>query len=88
MATEESIDDLIEAGWCVLDSDFDPIAFHRWRRSAFHCLTDMLGPDHYYTRHFGNLLRQGEKVEELSCSGHTERSPTTDGRERASTGQN
>jgi hypothetical protein len=28
MSVEERIDDLIEAGWGVLDSDFDPVAFH------------------------------------------------------------
>jgi hypothetical protein len=28
MSVEERINDLIEAGWGVLDSDFDPVAFH------------------------------------------------------------
>ncbi len=69
MSTERRIDDLIEAGWFVLDSDFDPAAFHYWRQRAFDCLTDMLGPDHYYTRHFSTLLRQGEKVETLAAVG-------------------
>jgi hypothetical protein len=82
MSVEERIDDLIDAGWRVLDSDFDPTAFHRWRLSAFDCLKDMLGSDHYYARHFAMLLRQGGN----SCgSGNGERSPTTDGREPAGT---
>lgn len=43
MSVEQRIDDLIEAGWGVLDSDFDPVAFQRWRRRAFDCLTPWLG---------------------------------------------
>jgi len=65
MSIERRIDDLIEAGWDVLDSDFDPVAFQRWRRSAFDCLTAMVGPDHVYTRHFGKLVRQGGKTDLL-----------------------
>ena len=30
MSIERRMDDLIEAGWGVLDSDFDPIAFQHW----------------------------------------------------------
>ena len=69
MCTEERIDGLIEAGWFVLDSDFDPAAFQYWRQSAFDCLIDMLGPDHYYTQYFASLLRQGEKAETLAAVG-------------------
>ena len=39
MSIERRIDDLIEAGWGVVDSEFDPIAFHHWRRSALASLT-------------------------------------------------
>jgi hypothetical protein len=66
---EGRIDDLIEAGWGVLDPDFDLIAFHHWRRRAFHCLSDMLGPDHVYTRHFEIVVRQGGKTDLLAASG-------------------
>ena len=66
MAIEARIDDLIKAGWNVIDSDFDLVAFLRWRRSAFDCLTDMLGPDHVYTRHFESLVRQGRKIDRLA----------------------
>jgi hypothetical protein len=44
MSIEAKIDDLIEAGWGVLNSAFDPVAFQQWRRMAFLCLTEMLGP--------------------------------------------
>ena len=69
MSVEERIDDLIEAGWGVLDSDFDPVAFQRWRRRAFDCLTAAVGPDHVYTRHFEHFVRQGGKADLLAASG-------------------
>ena len=69
MSVEKRIDDLIEAGWGVLDSDFDPSAFQLWRRSAFDCLTAMFGPDHVYTRHFENFVRQGGKTDLLAAGG-------------------
>ena len=69
MSAEQRIDDLIEAGWGVLNSDFDPVSFHVWRRTAFDCLTAMVGPDHVYTRHFENFVRQGGKTDLLAASG-------------------
>ena len=69
MSVEQQIDDLIEAGWSVLDSDFDPIAFQRWRRKAFDCLTAVVGPDHVYTRHFANFARHGGKTDLLAAAG-------------------
>jgi hypothetical protein len=69
MSIERRIDDLIEAGWGVLHSNFDPIAFHHWRRSAFDCLTAMFGPDHVYTKHFEKLVRQGGKTDLLAAGG-------------------
>jgi hypothetical protein len=62
VAIEGRIDESIEAGWGVLDSDFDPVASQRWRRKAFDCLTALVGPDHVYTRHFENFVRQGGKT--------------------------
>jgi hypothetical protein len=69
MAIDGRIDELIEAGWGVLDSDFDPVAFQRWRRSAFDCLTALVGPDHVYTRHFENFVRQGGKPGLIAAGG-------------------
>ena len=69
MSTNGRIDDLIEAGWGVLDSDFDPVAFQRWRRRAFDCLTALVGPDHVYTRHFENFVRHGGKRDLLAAGG-------------------
>ena len=69
MSAEQRIDDLIKAGWGVLESDFDPDAFQLWRRSAFDCLNTMFGPDHVYTRHFENFVRQGGKTDLLAAGG-------------------
>ena len=46
MPIEQRIDNLIAAGWYVLDSDFDPAALQHWRMQAFHCIEAMLGSDH------------------------------------------
>jgi hypothetical protein len=69
MDVGQRIDDLIEAGWGVSDSDFDPVAFLHWRRKAFDCLTALVGPDHVYTRHFENFVRQGRKTDILAAGG-------------------
>ncbi len=52
MSYEERIDSLIEAGWYVLDSGFDPEAFANWRKEALTCVAALVGPDHTCTRHF------------------------------------
>jgi len=69
MSVEQRIDSLIEAGWYMLDSNFDPIAFQSWRRRVLECLTDLLGPDHTYSNHFKHLHDQNEKMSCLAGSG-------------------
>jgi len=69
MSIDGRVDELIEAGWWVLESNFDPVAFQHWRRRAFDCLTAMVGPDHVYTRHFENFVRQGGETDLLAACG-------------------
>ena len=69
MSVEQGIDDLIKAGWGVHESDFDPLAFQRWRRRAFDCLTAVVGPDHVYARHFQRFVRQEGEADLLIASG-------------------
>ncbi len=69
MSVERRIDELIKAGWGVLDSDFDPVAFQHWRRKAFECLTAMFGPDHIYTKYFEHFVEQGDKTNVLAAGG-------------------
>jgi hypothetical protein len=61
MLVNKPIDDLIEAGWHVLDSNFDEVAFLHWKRQALHCFSALLGPDHRYTEDFRNYVKQVEK---------------------------
>ena len=68
MCVQRRIDDLIKAGWGVVDSNFHPAAFHHWRREAFYCLNALLGPDHPYTEHFKSNVQDTEQ-KERSCGG-------------------
>jgi hypothetical protein len=61
MCFEKQFDDLIEAGWDVIDSDFDPVSFHHWRKQAAVCLSSLLGPDHIYVRYFSKHLQEANR---------------------------
>ncbi len=69
MCSEKRIDDLMESGTRALDADFDPTVFRRWRLQAVDCLTNFLGPDHYYTRNFENFVRQAGRIDLLAAYG-------------------
>jgi hypothetical protein len=60
---------LIEAGWDVLKSDFDETAFQKWRREAFQCLTEMLGPKHPYTNYFKEHVHRPQRAALLTGRG-------------------
>lgn len=57
MDCAKRLDDLIEAGWHVVDTEFDEQAFHFWRKKAYDFLSDFVGPDHVSTRGFENCVR-------------------------------
>ena len=69
MKIEQRIDELIKAGWGVVESDFDPIAFQNWRLKAFECLNAMFGPDHVYTKYFQHFVEQGDRTNVLAAGG-------------------
>ncbi len=69
MSTERIIDDLIEAGWHVLDTDFDAAAFQHWRLRACNCLEALLGPNHQYTQSFRSFVREAEAKSLLAGGG-------------------
>jgi len=69
MTIEDRIDELIKAGWGVVDSDFDPHAFQHWRLKAFECLAAMFGPDHVYTKYFEDFVQQGDRTNVLAAGG-------------------
>lgn len=69
MFDENLIDGLIQAGWYVLESNFDERAFLHWKQSASLCLGDPLGKDHVYVRFLQDYVRQVEKRDLLAGEG-------------------
>jgi len=69
MKIECQIDELIKAGWEVVDSDFDPVAFQHWRLKAFECLKAMFGSDHVYTKNFERFVQQSARNNALAAGG-------------------
>lgn len=69
MVLEQRIDDLIQAGWHVLDTDFDEKAFQNWKIQAFNCLTALLGPEHTYTQRFKDYVRQSDQKQVMAGGG-------------------
>ncbi len=69
MKIEDEIDELIKAGWRVVESDFDPVAFQHWRLQAFECLNVMFGSDHVYTKYFERFVRQNDRANLLAAGG-------------------
>jgi uncharacterized protein (DUF2164 family) len=69
MMSVQKINDLIEAGWNVMEEDFDIRAVCRWKREAVEFLADEFGPDHYYTQYFKNNIRKLERQNILAGGG-------------------
>jgi hypothetical protein len=69
MYADKPIDELIRAGWEVIETDYHAAAFQNWRQKAFSCLVQLLGPDHIDTQYFENHIRQFEKKDLLSGNG-------------------
>jgi hypothetical protein len=69
MTANRQIDHMIEAGWKVLDSDFDESAFLAWRKRAADCLKALVGSDHSCTKDFLRLIRETEEKSGFRCEG-------------------
>ena len=69
MLLEQSVDRLIEAGWHVIDSDFDIKAFAHWRKQALDCVGALMGPAHPYTQYFKDFVEQPEEASLLTGEG-------------------
>jgi hypothetical protein len=69
MTVEQRIDDLIEAGWRVLNSNFDAAEFAIWRRKALDCVTALVGPSHTYARYFSDFVEEAESKSVLAGEG-------------------
>ena len=66
---ERTIDELIEAGWYVLESDFDPRAFVQWKLRALECVECLMGPDHPYTQYFNSFVTRPASPDLLAGEG-------------------
>jgi hypothetical protein len=69
MHTDKPFDDLIRAGWEVIESDYHAVAFQNWRQKAFDCLVQLMGPDHMYTQYFEHHIRRSEDEDLLAGNG-------------------
>ena len=56
MSFEKALDDLIEAGWRVIEKDFEPDAFLTWRKQALDCVVILAGPEHPYAQYFNAFV--------------------------------
>ena len=52
-----------------LESDFDPVAFTRWRRRAFDCVVVLMGPDHPYAQFFQEFVNKDNRDSLLTGAG-------------------
>jgi hypothetical protein len=68
MYSGKRLDDLIEAGWHVVDTEFDARALYYWRKKALDFLTDFVGPDHACTQIFRHGIEQPELFDCLDGS--------------------
>jgi hypothetical protein len=65
MYSGKRLDDLIEAGWHVVDSEYDAEAIHYWKKKALDFLDDFVGPDHECTQSFKHCVQQTELFDQL-----------------------
>jgi len=69
VSPEQLVDNLIEAGWHVIDTDFDMMAFTHWRKQALDCIGALMGPAHAYTHCFRDFVEQAEKASLVTGEG-------------------
>lgn len=85
MVDLERIDGMIDAGWEVLRSDFDELAFLTWRQRVRECIESLLGSKHAYNQYFNRCVsKRGSRSVLAGCgilcavkemASHTEYNP-------------
>ncbi len=58
LSHDEAFEALVEAGYQVVDTDFDEMAFRKWRQKAIDCIAVLLGAEHPYVRSFSEHVRR------------------------------
>ncbi len=69
MSCEKALDDLIEAGWRVIEKDFEPDAFLAWRKRALDLVVILAGPEHPYAQFFNAFVAKEVKNSLLAGAG-------------------
>ena len=69
LSAEQKFEDMIEAGWGVMERGFNEDAFLQWRIRAFDYLTEIMGPHHLYTQYFGDKGLEAKAMSVLSGTG-------------------
>jgi hypothetical protein len=69
MDAVKQIEELIEAGWHVLDTDFDEDAFQEWREKAYKYIVATVGEHHPYAGYFRQYVRKSKPTDILAGGG-------------------
>jgi len=69
MLPQHRIKNLIEAGWCIIDSPGDDHGSAQWKLQALDCLTELLGPDHIYVSYLRESCERVGRLSVLSGTG-------------------
>jgi len=69
MYVENTINELIEVGWCLLNTSMDEAAIPLWKTQTLDCLISLLGPDHLYVTHIKDFFRKAERDRLLAGTG-------------------
>ncbi len=56
MFNERALDKLIQAGWYLIESDFDTSDLTRWKKEAFECVAGLMGAESAYTKYFKDFV--------------------------------
>lgn len=57
---DQQLTKLVEAGWHVIETDFDAAAFLSWRAAAVKCLSELMGPEFESSRYRRDLSDEAE----------------------------
>jgi hypothetical protein len=66
---KQHIDELIQAGWRVLETDFNETAFEQWREKAQDCLVAVTGDDSSYMDYLKRIRNGPERLSLLTGVG-------------------
>jgi hypothetical protein len=69
MQAHQRIEDLIEAGRCILDASRAHDASAQWKAQALDCLTLLFGPNHVYVSYLRESFGRGGSLGILSATG-------------------